>query len=187
LAGWQLIFDSHPSAQQPAAIEIKAPLAGIISCAVNTAIPDTVVDISPLKTLHIQFHEKGHERGAKRSLELLMPVESANKVEAMVPELVSTTRGHAKEARGEEEDGGGGVKQTWRSRRSQVSGMPDKPPSWKEQYEAKKAELKGAALGADSLARALSGCGGLGPPPAATVIYPRASIHCASLHTFPTG
>eukprot|EP01052_Picozoa_sp_SAG31_P016694 SAG31_NODE_1115_length_9839_cov_39.294661_3_plen_157_part_00 len=102
------------AAHKNSALELKAPLSGVILCEQNKSVPDMVVNEKSLKTLQLQYNEKGAGKGEKRTIELLMTEASVAKVESTVPELIKA--------------------------------LPDAPPSWQEKMEAKRAELKSAAL-----------------------------------------
>eukprot|EP01043_Picozoa_sp_COSAG02_P022294 COSAG02_NODE_1155_length_14189_cov_8.424060_6_plen_837_part_00 len=101
-----------------AGLVIKAPMEGMISCAIDQDAEDISRGTGPLKTLKVSYHEKGFQKGERRDIELLLPEEQAGKLERGMPELMKA----AQEA------------------------VPQ--GDWKERMAAKKEEMRTAALNA---------------------------------------
>ena len=116
LARTELKFEGDTGGM--AGLVIKAPMEGLISCAVDQAAEDILRGNGPLKTLKVAYNEKGFQKGEKRDIELLLPEEQAAKLERGMPELMKAAR----------------------------EAVPQ--GDWKERMAAKKEEMRTAALNA---------------------------------------
>jgi hypothetical protein len=90
LARTELKFEGDTGGM--AGLVIKAPMEGIVSCAVDQVAEDILRGSGALKTLKVTYHEKGFEKGERRDIELLLPEEQAGKLERGMPELLKAAQ-----------------------------------------------------------------------------------------------